>query len=188
MFGDGVKYLRFDGGENAPGYLTELHPQDAEETRRENETAPDCETAGSCDEVICCTACNQELSRKQVEIPAPGHTPGTPVKENIIEPTCETAGRYEEVVSCTVCGDELSRKTVTVPATGHKDADNDGKCDRCSEKMTSADNCPLCGKVHNSNTFFGFITAFFHKIAACALLYLEKVFQFSADVYRRLWI
>ena len=65
---------------------------------------------------------------------------------------------------------------------------NDGKCDRCSEKMTGADNCPLCGKVHNSNTFFGFITAFFHKIAACALLYLEKVFQFTADLYRRLWI
>ena len=72
----------------------------------------------------------------------------------------------------------MSRKTVIVPATGHEDTDNDGKCDLCSEKITGADICPLCGKVHYSNTFFGFITAFFHSIAAYVLLYLGKALQF----------
>ena len=48
----------------------------------------------------------------------------------------------------------MSRKTVIVPATGNEDTDNDGKCDLYSEKMTGADICPLCGKVHYSNTFF----------------------------------
>ncbi len=68
----------------------------------------------------------------------------------------------------------MSRKTVIVPATGHKDTDNDSKCDHCSKKMTGADICPLCGKVHDSNTFFGFITALFHSIAAYVMLYLGK--------------
>ena len=73
---------------------------------------------------------------------------------NVLPATCKTAGSYETVTYCTVCGEELSRKTVIVPATGHEDTDNDGKCDLCSEKMTGADICPLCGKVHYSNTFF----------------------------------
>ena len=175
VFGNGVKYLRFDGGENAPGYLTELHPQDAVQTRHENETAPGCETAGSCDEVICCTACNQEVSRNQITIPATGHTPGTSVKENIVESTCETAGRYEEVVSCTVCGDEMSRKTVIVPATDHEDADNDGKCDHCGKQMQGGDHCKWCGKVHGKQTFRGVVTSWFHTLVYYAKTYVVPV-------------
>ena len=85
----------------------------------EKETAPGCETAGSYDEVVYCTVCGAELSRKTVEIPATGHTEGEPVKEKETAPGCETPGSYDEVVYCTVCNNELSRKTVEIPATGH---------------------------------------------------------------------
>ena len=63
---------------------------------------------------------------------------------------------------CTECGNEVSRKTVTVPALGHEDADNDGNCDRCGEKMEGGDHCKWCGKIHDRSTFRGRVTAWFH--------------------------
>ena len=59
--------------------------------------------------------------RKEVEIPAAGHTPGEPVREN------ETDTAYDEVVYCTVCGDEISRNTVSLVSALPGDADGDGQ-------------------------------------------------------------
>ena len=63
--------------------------------------------------------CDEEVSRKTVEVAALGHTAGEAEKENEVAATCTAAGSYEEVVCCTVCGEEMSRKTVTVDALGH---------------------------------------------------------------------
>lgn len=91
----------------------------AGEAVRENEKAPTCTAAGSYEEVVCCTVCEEELSRKTVTVDALRHTEGRPVVENATEGICTVPGSYEEVVYCTVCGEELSRKTVTGQAAGH---------------------------------------------------------------------
>ena len=83
------------------------------EAVREKETPASCETAGSYDEVVYCTACGEELSRTAKEIAAPGHTPGEAVREKETPATCETAASYEAVTYCAACGDELTRKTVS---------------------------------------------------------------------------
>ena len=89
------------------------------EAVREKEVAATCTTAGSYEEVVYCTVCEAELSRKTVTVDALGHTEGKPVVENATEGICTVPGSYEEVVYCTVCGEELSRKTVTGQAAGH---------------------------------------------------------------------
>ena len=71
------------------------------------------------EEVVSCTVCDEEVSRKTVEVAALGHTAGEAEKENEVAATCLAAGSYEEVICCAVCGEEMSRKTVTVDALGH---------------------------------------------------------------------
>ncbi len=44
----------------------------------------------------------------------------------------------------------------------HVDADNNGKCDECNEKMTGGDHCPYCGVIHTG--FLGFFIKIFHLI------------------------
>ena len=51
-------------------------PHTPGEVVRENETAAGCETAGSYETVVCCTACGEELSRKTDTVPATGHQYG----------------------------------------------------------------------------------------------------------------
>ena len=77
----------------------------------ENYVAPDCETAGSYDNMVYCSVCREELSRETVDIP-PEHTPAEPAVENTVPVSCANAGSYENVVYCSVCRKELSRETV----------------------------------------------------------------------------
>ena len=91
----------------------------AGEAVRENEKEPTCTEKGSYEEVVSCTVCEEEVSRKTVEVAALGHTEGEAEKENEVAATCLSAGSYEEVICCAVCGEELSRKTVEVAALGH---------------------------------------------------------------------
>ena len=106
---------------------------------------------------------------------ASGHTDGEPVRENEVAATCETDGSYDEVVYCSVCGAELSRKTVTLPAPGHEDADNDGKCDRCGEKMQGGDHCKWCGRIHDRTTFRGLVTGWLHAFLYSIKPYIVPV-------------
>jgi len=85
----------------------------------ENETAADCDTAGSYESVVYCEVCGEEVSRDTVPVEALGHKAGGAVKENETAADCDTAGSYESVVYCTECGEELSRDTVPVDALGH---------------------------------------------------------------------
>ncbi|MBR2972056.1 MAG: hypothetical protein IKC61_03915, partial [Clostridia bacterium] len=65
-----------------------------------------------------CSNCG-EITVPQTEIPALGHTEGTPVKENNVDPTCTDKGGYDTVTYCTVCGTELSRIHTELDALGH---------------------------------------------------------------------
>ena len=98
----------------------------AGEAVRENEKAPTCTEKGSYEEVVYCTVCEEEVSRKTITVDALDHTPGEAVRENEVAATCTTAGSYEEVVYCTVCEEEehtCSRcqetETQTIDALDH---------------------------------------------------------------------
>ena len=90
-----------------------------------DEAPASCTVAGT-EAYWTCSTCNKMFSdadaqneiKAPVEIPAPGHTPGTAVEENRVEPTKTTPGSYDSVVYCTECQTELSRETVAIPALG----------------------------------------------------------------------
>jgi hypothetical protein len=90
-----------------------------DEAVKENEVAAKCNKAGSYDEVVYCTECGTELSRKTVETDKIAHTPDEAVKENEVTAKCDQQGSYDEVVYCTKCGEELSRKTVETAMIAH---------------------------------------------------------------------
>ena len=131
--------------------LIEALGHKAGETVVENKVAPDCENAGSYDNVVYCTVCGEELSRETVTVDALGHKAGDTVVENNVAPDCENAGSYDNVVYCTVCNKELSRETVTVAALGHTEGavkvENEVAAD--CENTGSYDNvvyCTVCNK------------------------------------------
>lgn len=115
---------------------------------RENEVPATCTKDGSHDEVIYCTVCKTEISRKTVTDKAPGHKEQPAVKENVKDATCTVAGSHDEVVYCSVCKAEISRTTVTDKALGHDWDSATGKCKRCEtacdHKWTNG-KCNTCG-------------------------------------------
>ena len=115
---------------------------------RENEVPATCTKDGSHDEVIYCTVCKAEISRKTVTDKATGHKAQAAVKENVKDATCTAAGSHDEVVYCSVCQAEISRTTVTDKALGHDWDSTTGKCKRCEtacdHKWTNG-KCDTCG-------------------------------------------
>ena len=111
----------------------------------ENNVAPDCENAGSYEEVVYCATCGDELARNTVPVPALGHKMSTATcqapatcsvcghiegtvaackagetqKENEVAPRCEVPGSYDLATYCVWCNTELSRETVPVDALEH---------------------------------------------------------------------
>ena len=86
------------------------------ESVEENREEPTCEDNGSYDEVVRCTICEKELSKKSHVIETLGHTPGEPVIENEVEATENENGSYDEVIYCARenCKHEISRETIKV--------------------------------------------------------------------------
>lgn len=115
---------------------------------RENEVPATCTKDGSHDEVIYCTICKTEISRKTITDKATGHKAQAAVKENVKDATCTAAGSHDEVVYCSVCQTEISRTTVTDKALGHDWDSATGKCKRCEtacdHKWTNG-KCDTCG-------------------------------------------
>lgn len=115
---------------------------------RENEVPATCTKDGSHDEVIYCTVCQTEISRKTVTDKATGHKEQPAVKENVKDATCTAAGSHDDVVYCSVCKAEISRTTVTDKALGHDWDSATGKCKRCEtacdHKWTNG-KCDTCG-------------------------------------------
>ena len=115
---------------------------------RENEVPATCTKDGSHDEVIYCTVCKAEISRKTITDKATGHKAQAAVKENVKDATCTVAGSHDEVVYCSVCQTEISRTTVTDKALGHDWDSATGKCKRCEtacdHKWTNG-KCDTCG-------------------------------------------
>ena len=87
---------------------------------KEKEVPATCTKDGSHDEVVYCTICKAEVSRKTVTDKALGHKEQPAVKENVKAPTCTKDGSHDEVVYCSVCKEEVSRTNVVDKATGHQ--------------------------------------------------------------------
>ena len=109
------------------------------EKKIENATEAVCEAGGSYDEVVYCTVCNKEISRKTIKTEAKGHKwdSGKITKE----PTCTEEG--VKTFECTVCG---KTKTEKVEALGH-DWDNDFTVDKeatCEETGVKSIHCKRC--------------------------------------------
>ena len=90
---------------------------------KENEKAATCTEAGSYDEVVYCSVCNEVISKETKTVDALGHTAGEVEFENEKAATCTEAGSYDEVVYCTVCKEVVSRETKTIDAKGHENAE-----------------------------------------------------------------
>ena len=94
-----------------------------------------------------CSVCGKVLVAQE-EIPAKGHTAGTPVEENRVEATCTEEGHYDEVIYCTVCNKEISRETKTIKAKEHTYStewtiDKEATCEETGEK---SHHCTECGE------------------------------------------
>lgn len=102
------------------GILINVEPHKLGEPKIENVIPATCEQDGSHVEIVNCSICGYEVSRKTVVDKATGHVKGEKKLEKIEKPTCEKDGSYEEVYYCTKCGKELERKKVVEKALGHK--------------------------------------------------------------------
>ena len=104
----------------------------------ENNVDPDCENAGSYDNVVYCTVCDTELSRKTVTVDALGHTEETiPGKDA----TCTETG-LTDGVKCSACGEILTAQK-EIPAKDH-DYDAVVTAPTCTEKGYTTYTC-TCG-------------------------------------------
>ena len=111
-----------------------------DEAIRENEKAPTCTATGSYDEVVCCSVCGEELSRKTVTVEAAGHQWGA--WETTKAPTCTAEG--EETRTCTVCGETETR---TADKAAHTPVTVEGKDATCTEKgLSDGEKCSVCGE------------------------------------------
>ncbi len=101
---------------------------------KENETAGNCQTKATYDEVVYCSLCNHEISRTNKEGDFGEHTPATAVKENETSGNCQTKATYDEVVYCSLCNHEISRTAKQgdfgehTPAAEVKENETTGNC------------------------------------------------------------
>lgn|GEM_PF-5365033 len=94
-YGEETRYCAHDNNHKETRYIEKIaHTPSA--AVMENEVAPTCTKEGSYDEVIYCSDCHEELSRKNVVVPALGHEFGE--WEVTTEPTCTKTG--EETRHC----------------------------------------------------------------------------------------
>lgn len=111
----------------------------------ENNVNPTCTANGSYDNVVYCTVCNAEVSRKAVTVDALGHTWGEYVITT--EPGCSTFG--VQTRTCSVCAateDDASVPatgehtygdwTVTIEATTEVEGEETRTCSQCGNKET----------------------------------------------------
>ncbi|MBQ7956782.1 MAG: hypothetical protein IJ279_01985 [Clostridia bacterium] len=109
----------------------------------ENSESADCENSGSYDEVVYCTVCDKELSRKTVTVDSLGHDYSAEVTAS----DCENKGFT--TYTCETCGD--SYVDDYTDALGHTEETTvvDADCENAGSEKTV---CTVCGKVISEKT------------------------------------
>lgn len=82
------------------------------EAKKENEKTATCTEAGSYDEVVYCSVCKEEISRKHVQTAALGHAWGSGAVTTA--PTCSATG--VRTYTCSRCD---AKRTENIPMTAH---------------------------------------------------------------------
>ena len=111
------------------------------EAKKENEKAATCTEAGSYDEVVYCSVCEKEISRKHVQTAALGHawSSGTVTTA----PTCSATG--VRTYTCSRCD---AKRTESIPMTAHTPEIVPGKDATCTDDgLTEGSKCSVCGTV-----------------------------------------
>ena len=111
------------------------------EAKKENEKAATCTEAGSYDEVVYCSVCEKEISRKHVQTAALGHawSSGTVTTA----PTCSATG--VRTYTCSRCD---AKRTESIPMTAHTPETVPGKAATCfAPGLTEGSKCSVCGEV-----------------------------------------
>lgn len=83
-----------------------------EKISKENEKPHTLTEGGSYDLVVCCSTCDEQISKETVMVDGAHTVEIVVTKENIVEATCTEPGSYESVKTCKGCNAELERKTV----------------------------------------------------------------------------
>ena len=120
----------------------------------ENDLVATCTADGSYDTVVYCTACDAELSRETVVVPATGH--GWDEGALTTVPDCVTEG--VKTYTCGLCGE---KRTETVAALGHDMVYTSTKDATCTEPGEAASAyCSRCDYVEEAG---GVIPALGHE-------------------------
>lgn len=113
---------------------------------KENEVPATCTTAGSYDEVVYCTKCGEELSRKTIPVVKTGHKWDNKDYTIVTDADCENDGLMRR--TCTECG---CVEEVTIPALGHK-YDNVVVFEpTCTEQGYTEYTCIVCGHSYKTD-------------------------------------
>lgn len=111
------------------------------EAKKENEKTATCTEAGSYDEVVYCSVCKEEISRKHVQTAALGHAWGSGAVTTA--PTCSATG--VRTYTCSRCD---AKRTENIPMTAHTPVTVPGKAATCfAPGLTEGSKCSVCGIV-----------------------------------------
>ena len=144
---------RCKSAEFRPVKATGHSPDNAEV---ENLVEATCSDSGSYDEVVKCSVCRIEISRKKKTIDKLEHTPAAPSIENEVAGNCRDEGSYDEVVLCAVCGKEISRVKKMTGKTDDHTPGNPKQEDAVAATCASVGSynevirCTTCGKILES--------------------------------------
>ena len=116
------------------------------EAKQENVIPATCVKAGSCEEVVYCTECGEELSRENKELPIDKDAHDWGEWKTTKEATCLEAGEKERVC----LNDETHTEQGTVEKLSHKMTYVAGKAATCTETGTREYySCESCGLLYS---------------------------------------
>ena len=133
------------------------------EAKKENEKAATCTEAGSYDEVVYCSVCEKEISRKHVQTAALGHawSSGTVTTA----PTCSATG--VRTYTCSRCD---AKRTESIPMTAHTPETVPGKEATCfAPGLTEGSKCSVCGDVITEQQKIEALSHTFNGNAVCSV-------------------
>ena len=118
------------------------------ETVRENEVAATCTAEGSYDEVVICSVCGEEISRKQVTVDKAAHTWVENAGEEYLVSAATCIQKAVYYKSCSACGTTSEETFAYGEFAAHTPETVPGKAATCTDDgLTEGSKCSVCGEV-----------------------------------------